>query len=181
MRSLMMLLPLLGLIACDRQSQGKGQDFPIGFEAGKIDQSHKGEDMPAMPFVGPDGGPATLTKFRGKPLLVNLWATWCAPCVAEMPTLDALAEKHKGQLQVIAVSQDMMGRKVVDPFFAKHKFKMLQPYLDKDNALPLALKSQTLPTTIFYDSKGKEQWRVSGGMDWAGQGATELVKTSLKS
>jgi len=180
-RSLMMLLPLLGLIACDRQSQGKGQDFPIGFEAGKIDQSHKGEDMPAMPFVGPDGGPATLTKFRGKPLLVNLWATWCAPCVAEMPTLDALAEKHKGQLQVIAVSQDMMGRKVVDPFFAKHKFKMLQPYLDKDNALPLALKSQTLPTTIFYDSKGKEQWRVSGGMDWAGQGATELVKTSLKS
>jgi len=177
----MMLLPLLGLIACDRQSQGKGQDFPIGFEAGKIDQSHKGEDMPAMPFVGPDGGPATLTKFRGKPLLVNLWATWCAPCVAEMPTLDALAEKHKGQLQVIAVSQDMMGRKVVDPFFAKHKFKMLQPYLDKDNALPLALKSQTLPTTIFYDSKGKEQWRVSGGMDWAGQGATELVKTSLKS
>ena len=179
MRSLMMMLPLLALAACDRQSKDKGQDFPIGVEAGKIDQSHKGEDMPAMPFVGPDDGPATLTKFRGKPLLVNLWATWCAPCVAEMPTLDALAQKQKGRLQVIVVSQDVTGRKDVDPFFAKYKFKMLQPYLDKDNALPLALKSQTLPVTIFYDSNGKERWRVSGGMDWTGQGASQLIESAL--
>jgi len=112
-------------------------------------------------------------------LLVNLWATWCAPCVAEMPTLDALAQTQKGRLQVIVVSQDMTGRKDVDPFFAKYKFKMLQPYLDKDNALPLALKSQTLPVTIFYDSNGKERWRVSGGMDWTGQGASQLVEGSL--
>lgn len=178
MRLVMILLPLLALTACDRQSGEKGQDLPIGTEAAKVDMSRRGEDMPAMPFLGPDGGPATLTKFRGKPLLVNLWATWCAPCLAEMPALDALAEREKGRLQVIVVSQDMAGRRVVDAHFEKYKYKMLEPYLDKDNVLPLALKTETLPTTILYDAGGRERWRVFGAMDWKGAAAKKLLESS---
>jgi thiol-disulfide isomerase/thioredoxin len=178
-RLLMILLPMLALTACDKQSADKEQAQPIGPESGKVDTSYKGQDAPAKPFIGPEGGPATLTKFRGKPLLVNLWATWCAPCVAEMPTLDALAASEKDRLQLIVVSQDMGGKKDVDPFFAKAKFKMLQPYLDKDNVLPLALKSQTLPTTVFFDAEGKEQWRVVGAMDWHGKKARDLLEKSL--
>jgi thiol-disulfide isomerase/thioredoxin len=179
-RLVMILLPLIALTACDRQSGDKGQDFPIKAEAAKVDQSKRGTEMPAMPFLGPDGGPATLTKFRGKPLLVNLWATWCAPCIAEMPALDALAVREKGRLQVIVVSQDMAGRRVVDPYFAKAKFTMLQPYLDKDNVLPLALKTETMPTTLFYDAAGNEQWRVFGAMDWKGAKAKDLIESSLR-
>jgi thiol-disulfide isomerase/thioredoxin len=178
-RSLMVLLPLLVLTACDRQSADKGQAVPIGDEAGKVDTSHKGEDAPAMPFLGPDGGPATLTKFRGKPLLVNLWATWCAPCLEEMPSLDKLAVQEKNRLQLIVVSQDMGGKKAVDPYFAKAKFKSLQPYLDKENVLPLALKGETLPITLFYDASGKEQWRISGAMNWQGTRAQSLIEKGL--
>ena len=180
MRLVMILLPLLALTACDRQSGGEGQDFPIGAETGKVDTSKRGQEMPAMPFLGPDGGPATLTKFRGKPLLVNLWATWCAPCIAEMPTLDKLAEREKDRLQVIVVSQDMAGKHAVDPFFVKAKFKMLKPYLDKQNVLPLALKTETMPTTIFYDARGNERWRVFGALDWHGAAARKLLEASLK-
>ena len=132
-----------------------------------------------MPFVGPDGGPATLAQFRGKPLLVNLWATWCAPCVAEMPTLDALALREQERLTLIVVSQDMAGKREVDPYFAKARFANLQPYLDKQNVLMEALKTDTLPTTVFYDAKGKEQWRVIGAMDWQGERAKTLIEGAL--
>jgi thiol-disulfide isomerase/thioredoxin len=178
-RLVMILLPLLALTACDRQSSDGGQAVPIGAEVGKLDISKRGTEAPAMPFLGPDGGPATLTKFRGKPLLVNLWATWCAPCVAEMPMLDALAAREKDRLQVIVVSQDMAGKRAVDPYFAKAKFQMLQSYLDKDNVLPLALGTETLPTTVFYDAAGNEQWRIFGAMDWNGEKAKKLLDGSL--
>ncbi len=146
----------------------------------KVDISHRGEIAPAMPFLGPDGGPATLATFRGKPLLVNMWATWCAPCIAEMPTLDKLAAREQSRMQLIVVSQDMAGKRAVDPFFAKGKFAMLKPYIDKENVLMLALNSETLPTTLFYDADGKEQWRVVGAMDWEGAQAKKLLEDSLK-
>ena len=67
---------------------------------------------PTATFRGPDDAPVTLASFRGQPLLVNLWATWCAPCVAEMPTLDALAAKSGETMTVIAVAQDLKGAEV---------------------------------------------------------------------
>jgi len=112
-------------------------------------------------------------------LLVNLWATWCAPCIAEMPTLDKLAVAEKDRLQVIVVSQDMAGKRAVDPYFAKAKFSMLKPYLDKENVLALALKTETLPITLLYDADGKEQWRVVGAMDWHGESAKRLLDETL--
>jgi thiol-disulfide isomerase/thioredoxin len=182
LRSLIVLLPLRALAACDRQKTEQPQaEVPLGARGpvGKIDTSHKGEDAPATPFLAPDGTPATLSHFRGKPLIVNLWATWCAPCISEMPTLDKLAAEQKDALQLIAVSQDLEGKRAVEPFFAKHKFTMLKPYLDKQNVLPLAYKTDTLPMTVMYDAEGKEQWRVLGGLDWQGAKAKELIGRAL--
>lgn len=178
MRLLMVLILAFTLGACDTEkSQSPQADVkePIG----QVDISHAGKDAPAIPFEGPDGGPATLASFRGKPLIVNLWATWCAPCVKEMPTLDELAVREKDRIQLIVVSMDMGGRREVDPYFAKAKFKALLPYLDKQNVLMEALASDTLPTTIFYDAAGKEQWRVRGSMDWAGERAKTLIEGAM--
>jgi thiol-disulfide isomerase/thioredoxin len=182
-------LPIVLLLAgCDKGKpsdvQGKVEDvtatdaMPTD-SIGKVDITHRGTPAPAVPFQRPDGSPATLATFRGKPLLVNLWATWCAPCVKEMPALDKLAARETARFQVLSVSQDMGGAHDVGPFFAKKKFTMLQPYLDQKNVLMGELGLDTLPTTIFYDAKGKEQWRVLGAMDWSGEKAKTLIDGAL--
>jgi thiol-disulfide isomerase/thioredoxin len=141
--------------------------------AGKLDRSHKGEALPTYRFQDPAGKPVTLATFKGKPLLLNVWATWCAPCVREMPTLDALALREKGALTVLAVSQDLEPAKV-QPFLTEHKLTRIAGYLDPDLQFTTGM-GLSLPMTILYDAGGKEVWRVSGGMDWAGADAAKLI------
>jgi thiol-disulfide isomerase/thioredoxin len=183
-----LLSAALLLAGCDKQKpsdvQGKVADVTATDSMptntiGRVDITHRGEAAPAVPFQRPDGAPATLASFRGKALMVNLWATWCAPCVKEMPALDTLAGSEAGRFQVLAVSQDMGGAHDVAPFFAKKKFTMLQPYLDQKNVLMGELGLDTLPTTIFYDAAGKEQWRVLGAMDWGGERAKTLIDGAM--
>ncbi len=160
---------LAGSVAgCDREKQSDGQaaDGQANISSGQaqaggvgqfqhqVDRSHRGKLAPTVTFRGPDDAAVTLAAFRGKPLLVNLWATWCAPCVAEMPTLDALAAKGGERMTVIAVAQDLQGAEVVDPWFQKAKLKALQPYIDPQNGL-LDDASSALPTSIFYDAEGE--------------------------
>ncbi|WP_448662903.1 TlpA family protein disulfide reductase [Sphingomonas sp. CJ20] len=139
-----------------------------------MDRSHKGEAAPTIAFVDPSGAKVTLATFAGKPVLLNLWATWCAPCVKEMPTLDALAVQQAGKVQVVPLSQDFGGAEKVAPYFAKAGFKALKPYLDADAAFSTTM-ALNLPTTILYDSAGKEVWRVAGDMDWTGAQAAALI------
>lgn len=188
-----MILPLAlagsTIAGCDRQKQDGGQAAGsqanisggeakdargIGAFEHTIDRTHAGKMAPAAAFRGPDDAAVTLAAFRGKPLLVNLWATWCAPCVAEMPTLDALAAKRGEAMTVVAVAQDLQGAAVVDPWFQKAGLKALQPYLDPENKL-LDAASDALPTSIFYDADGKEVWRVIGAIDWNGAEAKALL------
>ncbi|MEO7688818.1 MAG: TlpA disulfide reductase family protein, partial [Sphingomonas sp.] len=88
---------------------------------GTLDRSHKGETAPAVPFQDPAGKSTSIAAFKGKPVLLNLWATWCGPCVAEMPTLDAAAKV----MTIVAVSQDLDGAAKVTPFFAKGGYTRL--------------------------------------------------------
>jgi thiol-disulfide isomerase/thioredoxin len=142
--------------------------------------SKRGQAMPGASFAAPDGTPVTLAKFKGRPVLVNLWATWCAPCVAELPTLDALAKRAGDRLQVIVVSQDIADdRPKVDAFWAQRKFTALLPYLDPDYKLDTAYGTGQLPTTILYDKDGLEVWRVVGGMNWDGPRANTLLATVM--
>ncbi|MES2442656.1 MAG: TlpA disulfide reductase family protein [Pseudomonadota bacterium] len=191
----LLLLAALLIGGCDRQSPASQQasetiaapapaDAPANSTArtetvveeviGTIDRSHKGEPAPATAFQNPAGSTVTLANFRGRPVLLNLWATWCVPCVKEMPTLDALAVSLGDSVQVIALSQDLDGARKVDPFFQKAGFQRLQPFLDSQAAMSSGL-TVNLPETILYDSQGNEVWRMAGGMDWTGQTARELV------
>ena len=142
--------------------------------AGTVDRSHKGEAAPAVSFYDPAGKKISLADFRGQPVLVNLWATWCAPCIKEMPSLDTAAETMRGKIRVLAVSQDMEREKVA-PFFTERKLANLAPYIDPDLGLSVAYKVN-LPTTIMLDAEGRESWRVSGAMDWAGAEARALME-----
>jgi thiol-disulfide isomerase/thioredoxin len=183
-------LPLLmiasGLGACDKQKEETPQAMTVTppslqGKIGQLDQSQRGYEAPAIPFAGPNGEPASLSQFRGRPLLVNLWATWCAPCVAEMPALNRLAARERNRLRVIAVSQDMGGRYAVDKFLTQYQLKLeqLATYTDKDNVLMLALKADTLPITILYDAQGREQWRMIGAMDWESAAAAALLNGKI--
>jgi thiol-disulfide isomerase/thioredoxin len=185
----LVILGLLGSSAlllggCDRQSAPAPQpeaDVPAssGEEpAGTLDISKRGEAMPAIAFEGPKGEKATLADFRGKPLLVNLWATWCGPCVAEMPTLDALAGREAQRLKVLVVSQDG-AREKVDAWWARQSLERLEPFLDKNSDLGFAFATGVVPTTVLYDADGKEVWRVIGGMDWNGPRANTLLAETL--
>jgi thiol-disulfide isomerase/thioredoxin len=112
------------------------------------------------------------------PVLVNLWASWCAPCVKELPTLDKLAAMHRddGKLGVVAVSQDAGPQASVKAFLAKLKVKDLGAYHDPKSALSGALGPDTvLPTTILIDANGKEVWRYVGDLDWTGPEAAKLL------
>ncbi len=192
MRALIVLLPLmLALAACDRQSAESEQAQPSNQIAApapvagqtsspaRIDRSHRGSLAPFAAFLDPSGTRVTLADFRGKPLMVNLWATWCAPCLAEMPALDRLAAQSDTRFRLLAVSQDMAGKRAVEPYFAQAKLTALEPYLDKENALMLALASETLPLTIFYDAEGRERWRVIGAFDWNSAAAQGLINEGL--
>ncbi len=179
MRPLIALLLAFPLAACDSKPAQAPQGGLPAESIGRVDIASRGKEMPAIPFGAPGGGPATLTQFRGKPLMVNLWATWCAPCVAEMPTLDTMAKREADRFRLIVVSQDLEAEKVVTPFFAKKKFETLKPYLDPQNMLMTAFQTETLPTTIFFDAKGIEQWRVLGAMDWNGAKAKKLIDGAI--
>ena len=180
MRLSIALLVLLLVGGCDAQKPdappaGTGAAGQTLAEGGKLDRSHAGQAAPDTEFLDPDREKATLAAFAGKPLLLNLWATWCAPCVAEMPTLDALAEREPG-LQVLAVSQDMEGQEAKVPaFFEQRKLARLEPYRDPQLGLMTALEAAVLPTTILYDSKGREVWRMTGAADWTGDEAAKLL------
>ena len=184
MRPLFLLLILALLAGCDTEPAAKGRAEPVGPAApveaerqgtGRLDRSHAGTPAPDILFQDPAGEPATIAEFRGKPVLLNLWATWCGPCVIEMPSLDELAARDP-DIHVLALSQDMNGQEKVDAFFAERKFAKLEPYLDAELSMMAALKVDTLPTTILYDSKGQEVWRMTGREDWAGERARDLLK-----
>ncbi|HKR24235.1 MAG TPA: redoxin family protein [Allosphingosinicella sp.] len=172
----------LALAGCDRQKAPAPQgEAPAAdakaaaYPTGRLDRSHAGTPAPAAVFEDGQGRPVRLSVFRGRPLLVNFWATWCAPCVVEMPALDALAARETAALQVIAVSQDLDGRQKVTDFFAARNFTRLEPYLDPEMALMTALRLDTLPTTILYDAEGREVWRMVGMVDWQGERAARLI------
>lgn len=181
----------LAIAACDTASPGNEQangqaevassdEVPATSapKADKIDRSHKGEAAPDVSFTPAAGGAATtLAAFKGKPVLVNLWATWCAPCVKEMPTLDAAAQALGDRVPVLAISQDMEPAKAT-AFLAERKFTHLKPYLDAKLGLSTGYGAN-LPTTILYGANGKEIWRVTGGFEWIGAQADRLLAEAM--
>ncbi|EJU12684.1 thiol:disulfide interchange protein TlpA [Sphingomonas sp. LH128] len=142
---------------------------------GKVDRSHKGEPMPTVSLVDNTGESLDLSSFKGKPLLVNLWATWCAPCIAEMPTLNKLIDRE-GELGVtiLPISQDMGQTDKVVEILRRRELEQIQPWVDEQGDLGFQYGGN-LPVTIMFDRQGKEVWRYTGGNDWTSPEALKLI------
>jgi len=175
----------MSLAGCDREStpDTQPQGDTAAAEAPKkrepVSRGFAGEGLPAFTVTDPRGETLDLASLKGQPLLLNLWATWCAPCKAEMPILDAIAEGNKGKLRVVTVSQDMQGAEVVTPFFTEGKFAHLEPWLDVKSDLSFNTGVTDMPTTFVYDASGKEIARVTGAFDWEGEEAAALIAEAI--
>lgn len=181
--SLILALPLLMLAACDRPAEAPAQPGEAAeaatSAAGVVERKFAGTPMPALTFSDPAGKTLDLAALDG-PVLINLWATWCAPCVTEMPQLDALAGDLEGEVRVITVSQDLRGAEAVEPFFTEKGFARLEPWLDPETQLSAQFTPEgVLPLTILFDAKGKEVLRVAGGYEWDSAEAIAMIREGL--
>ena len=144
-----------------------------------VERRFAGTPIPAMTVADPAGRTLDLAAQDG-PVLLNLWATWCAPCVKEMPALVRLATTLEGEVKVITVSQDLRGAEAVEPFFAKGGYARLEPWLDPETQLSAQFTPEgVLPLTILFDASGKEVLRVSGSYEWDSPDAAALVRGAL--
>ncbi|MBI1208228.1 MAG: redoxin family protein [Azospirillum sp.] len=132
---------------------------------------------PDFAFLDRDGGRMALKDFAGKVLLVNLWATWCGPCVKEMPALDRLeAALGGGDFAVVAVSLDRGGAAVVEPFFKKAGIKALTMYFDPSSQAMTSFRLRGLPTSLVIDRDGNQVGRLEGDADWDSGDAQRLIR-----
>ncbi len=126
---------------------------------------------PGTAFQDADGRATSLEAFRGRVVLLNFWATWCAPCIREMPSLDRLQAKLGGEgLTVAAVSEDFAGLEVVTPFFKRLGLANLEVYLDPDGTLSRAAGIAGLPTTLLIDREGRLVGGLEGPAECTGSG-----------
>ena len=127
----------------------------------------KPRQMLSPPFVNGKGRDLTLADFRGRVVLLNIWATWCVPCREEMPTLDALQEKLGGDdFHVLPLSIDRAGMRVVRSFYEEIGIRHLDMYLADSTRAMLAFGALGFPTTILIDRDGFERGRLVGPAEW---------------
>ncbi len=145
-----------------------------GADAAESDSAKLGEFIPAqspqpapeISFTDIEGKAVALGDFHGNLVLVNLWATWCQPCVREMPSLARLQEKLGPGLTLLAVSEDRGGIKTVQPFLEKIGLDKLKVYIDPKSDVGHAFKVRGLPTTLVIGGNGEILGRVEGAAEW---------------
>ena len=138
------------------------------------------KDIAAFSFADGKGATLDLSHWKGKVVLLNLWATWCGPCRKEMPELAQLQKLlGSNEFEVVAISEDLKGAEASEAFLKDSGAENLALYVDpKMNALS-ALQSIGLPTTLLIGRDGKEIGRLLGPADWASKDAQDLVKAAL--
>lgn len=150
-------------------------------EMAKLTLPVEASAAPVETFLDAEGKPVRIADFKGKVVVMNIWATWCGPCVLEMPTLAKLAAEYQGKpVAVVAVAMD--GDREADKaraFIAKNA--PLAFYRDPKLKLPYALKpaSAVMPTTVIYDKAGFEKGRIQGPADWSGKDAKAVIDRLL--
>ncbi|WP_235924179.1 TlpA family protein disulfide reductase [Pseudoroseicyclus tamaricis] len=132
-------------------------------------------------FTGPDGAEETLSDYEGQVVLVNFWATWCAPCREEMPTLAALQEEMGGEdFTVLTIATGRNPQPAIEGFFEEIGVEGLPVALDPQQQLARDMAVLGLPITILVDAKGREVGRLIGGADWNSPEAQALIASVME-
>lgn len=165
-------LPILALLHCLLAGGTGAAEAPI--------QITEPTPLPILAFETMSGQPTSLDTFKGKVVVLNLWATWCAPCRKEMPSLDRLQARFADRpVTVLALSVDRAGPERVQAFLDEIGVKHLQVYRDPKAAATRTLRVPGLPATILVDKEGREVGRVLGIAEWDGPQAVEAVQRLL--
>jgi len=136
--------------------------------------------VPDFAFTDKTGAVLSLADFKGKVVLLNIWATWCAPCVKELPALDRLQAKlARDDATVIALSIDRGGLAQVARFFDRLEIRNLAIHLDPQSRVWRALKVKALPLTLLIDPAGREVGRIEGAAEWDAQEAVALIRSYI--
>jgi thiol-disulfide isomerase/thioredoxin len=146
----------------------------------KLELAKEPAAVPLVPFTDADDRERTLAGFPGKALVVNFWATFCAPCVKEMPSLDRLAGMvGEDGIVVLPLSGDREGAPVVAKFYAKNDIRHLGIAIDRLSKLARAMDVNGLPTTVLIDAKGQQIGRVVGEVEWDDPDAVAYLRKCL--
>lgn len=143
----------------------------------KIKDYGKIERVPAdVPFFDDMNNKYFLEEFEGKTLLMVFWATWCAPCVKELPELDILKKDFKKlPIEIIAISEDYQGVQLVKEFFKDNNIRYLAIFHDYGNALFRDMNINSLPTTYIVDPEGIIKLKIEGGIDWGNEKVRQMI------
>lgn len=168
---------LLGLALANSAAAA---DLPRTGEMQKFTLSAERKPAAMAEFLDPEDQPVTLEAFRGKVVLLNLWATWCIPCREEMPALDRLQGlRGSKDFTVLAVAQDRAGRAKVEAFLAQIGASKLAPYLDPSMKSGRAWGAYGLPMTLLLDRQGREIGRLVGIAEWDRADALRLIDAAI--
>ncbi|WP_460451919.1 thiol:disulfide interchange protein TlpA [Alsobacter sp. SYSU BS001988] len=154
-------------------------------EVAAVQVSKAPKPLPALAFNGPDGKPMSLADLKGRTVLLNLWATWCAPCRQEMPALDAAQEKLGGDdFQVVTVNIDTRNLDKPRQWLADNKVTRLAYHSDPSAKIFQDLKAIGkafgMPTTLIVDPKGCELASIAGPAEWSSEDALTLLKAAAR-
>lgn len=139
------------------------------------------ESIPEFKFEDGAGASKTLADWKGKVVLLNLWATWCAPCRKEMPALDRLQKELGGDgFEVVAMSVDRQGVPASKKFLEETKVSNLKLYVESTSKSIGTLRANGLPTTLLIDRDGREIGRLAGPAEWDSADAKRLIQSVLK-
>ncbi len=122
--------------------------------------------FPDLAFYDGNGNARRLSDFQGKPVLVNFWATWCAPCIRELPQLQTLSQEYSKSLHIITIAQDRKGFETITPFIKHHQLEHLDHYWDKKNREFRKLGMRGLPMSFLIDAQGRLIATIQGEIDW---------------
>jgi len=168
------LLACLGLFSnsssahsLDNKLYSTGEPLPKPLVmTGFIEMQHA-RGVPEVPFIDESGQTQTLKQHQGKLILVNLWATWCAPCLREIPELQKLKQQYQGKnIAIIPISIDEES-KDVRPFLNQHGFSGYTTWLDPEQNIEQIIPANVVPASYIFDAKGNLVGFVRGYLDWA--------------
>lgn len=153
-------------------------DFDAAHQAGLSALTEgNGEPVPEIAFLDTDGNEHRLQDYQGKVLMVNFWATWCAPCREEMPSLDKLQTEMKGDdFEVLTIATGRNPLPAIEKFYGEINVSNLPILTDARQQLARSMGVVGMPVTVLIDREGKERARLIGGADWSSEASKQVIR-----